>query len=70
MNSAQKWKITITDRAHPPFSVPRTAPIQGVPTPRSPVVLVVVDELSEVDDVVGGVEDRLHATSNGSFTPK
>ena len=58
--------VRLTDLAQPPFSLPRIAPIQGVPTPSR---LAALD--SELDDeCIGGVEDLLQIQSNGSFTPR
>ena len=56
-----------TDLAQPPFSLPFVAPIQGVPTPRSPLARW---PPVCVEDKDGGVEDRLHTTSKGSLMPK
>ena len=51
----------VDQRAQPPDSPPRMAPIQGMPTPRRPLPFVGPD---------GGVVERLQTISKGSLMPR
>lgn len=59
----------VDQRAQPPCSPPRVAPIQGVPTPSRPFPRRFGGGIRVIGSE-GGVEDLLHATSKGNLTPR